>query len=340
LDTLDWRNYTNNKGLESYETLGSKAPGREIGEDERPIFAQAFQLSSATGWTATSIWIRLWKRGSPADNFQLALKSNSAGEPGTTLASATLAGGDVSRSADWVEFTLSVPVALSTGTTYWIHCSRSGSIDLDNYYIVGVNVDQGYANGDPKYFNTDLNAWVDASHKGDLNFRVMGDTATDEQIEDLVTNVGEFFTGVDIIDESGVATNAYRNGDRTALYDLLLLLETGTSNDRRLLCDVTRGRVLRVYEEPAPPVNSADAHSLTGPGSLYTAYGREVLPADCTAAVWCNLGDVIPATVDLSRIADPSLFFIEEAEYNALENTYRIVRTRDQRDVFALGGLV
>jgi hypothetical protein len=52
------------------------------------------------------------------------------------------------------------------------------------------------------------------------------------------------------------------------------------------------------------------------------------------------LGDVIPATVDLSRIADPSLFFIEEAEYNALENTYRIVRTRDQRDVFALGGLV
>lgn len=339
IDTLDWRHYANASGLEAYETLGTGSPGREIGEDDRPIFAQAFQLSSASGWSANAVWIRLWKEGAPADNFTLTLRSDSAGDPGAVLATASIAGADVPESATWVEFALSVDVALSTGTTYWIHCARSGGINTTNYYIVGVNQDLGYLNGDAKLYNTGSATWTDASHKGDLNFRVLGDTETTAQITALVSSVGEFFTGSEIEDASGIATNAYRVGDRRALYELLRLLKTGTTNDRRLLAEVTRGRVLRVYEEPAPPTSPDNAYSLSGTGKLYSSNGRAVRPSDCIVAQWCGLGDVIPGTVDLSRVADPSLFFIEEAEYDVDQDEYRILRSRDAKDVFEIGGV-
>jgi len=57
-------------------------------------------------------------------------------------------------------------------------------------------------------------------------------------------------------------------------------------------------------------------------------------------AIWCHLVDVIPPTVDLALVADPSLFFIEEAEYDVASGSYNILRTRDQVDVFEIGGAV
>ena len=337
-DTLDWRYYANDAGLESYEVLGTNA-GREIGEDDRPIYAQAFQLTSSTGWNATTIWIRLYKVGSPVDNFQIALKSDSAGDPGTTLASATVGGADVTTSGTWTEFTLSASVALSTSTTYWIHSSRSGAIDTDNYYVIGNNPENGYEGGDPKYYNTNLSAWVDASHKGDQNFRVIGNQSTTEQITTLITQVGEFFTGSQIDDASGVNTFPYRYGDNRALWELEKLLDTGSTNDRRLIYDVTRARLLRVYEEPAAPTEAETSYALNSRGTLFSPYGREVPPSECTVGVWCRLMDVLPASVDVSRISSPDLFFIEEAEYRADTDEYTIVRARNEEDVFVIGGI-
>ena len=337
LDTLDWRYWANAAGLEKYEHLGSEV--REIGEDDRPIFAQSFQLSSSSGWTATTIWIRLYKVGSPTDNLVVSLKSDSAGDPGTTLASKAIAGADVGSRMAWTEFELSSPVALSTGTTYWIHVARSGSISLSNYFVIGLNIENGYENGSPEYYNTNLSKWVSAEHKGEMNFRVLGNLSTTTQIEQLISGIGAFFNGTEIVNVSGVNTQPYRDGDRRGLYELRKYLETGTTNDRRLLCEVTRGRVLRVFEEPARPAVSTSAYRLSGRGRLFSPKGREAEPSDCTVGVWANLADVVPASVDLSRISDPSLFFIEEAEYDAELDRYRIVRTRDQGDVFDIGGV-
>jgi hypothetical protein len=44
--------------------------------------------------------------------------------------------------------------------------------------------------------------------------------------------------------------------------------------------------------------------------------------------------------VDLSMVAEPSLFFIEEAEFDPGAGTYKILRTSEQADVLDLGGVV
>ena len=59
----------------------------------------------------------------------------------------------------------------------------------------------------------------------------------------------------------------------------------------------------------------------------------------CPVGIWCHLVDVIPSTVDLSMVASPDLFFVEEAEYSPNIRRYQILRTRDQSSVFDIGGI-
>ncbi len=339
LDTLEWKYYTNATGKESYEADNGEE--REIGEDDRPIMAQSFQIGATTAWTATSIWLPVRKEGAPSDNLVVSLYSDVAGSPGVSLASGLKAGADIDTYSEWVEFTLSASYELQPSTTYWIHVARSGAVDAANFFFVGKNTDAGYSRGSTKVYNTNLSAWVDESAwHGDMLFRVMGVTETTDQITALVTACGQFLNGTIIENESGVSTNPYRNGDSTALYELEQLLLTGTTNDRRLLCEVTPERYLRVYEEPARPDASTASYALGKGGVLMTQYLTLVEPEYCPVGVWCHLADVIPATVDLSIIADPNLFLIEEASYNPARGEYHIDRTRNQSEIWNIGGAV
>ena len=59
----------------------------------------------------------------------------------------------------------------------------------------------------------------------------------------------------------------------------------------------------------------------------------------CPVGIWCHLVDVIPASVDLSMVSDPNLFFIEEAEYDVAKGLYRILRSHNQFNAFDIGGI-
>lgn len=332
--TFEWRYYQNLTGWEAYETTGDG--GREIGEDERPILAMSFQIGASTAWTATTLWLRLWWQGDnqPTDNLNVSIRADNSGVPGTTLGSASIAGTAVDRSAEWTKFTLDNSVTLQPSTTYFIHIARSGAVDLDSYYMVDTNTANGYDRGAPIYYNTDLSAWVTAAHKGDVLFRLEGVIDTDSQIQALVTATGQFYTGTIIENGSNIETQPYRVGDSTGLYELEQLLQIGTSNRRRMLAETTPTRKLRVYEEPVQPAIGA-AYGLGRDGVLYYPGTRNPVPAElCMVGMWCRLVDVVPATVDLSLIADPNMFYVEAAEY---DGTYRITRTRNQRDIYAVG---
>jgi hypothetical protein len=338
--TLDWRYYENLSGKESYDITGKG--GREIGEDDRPIFAQAIQIGADVAWAATSIWLHVWKVGATEDNLVVSLKADSGGIPGATLASASVAPSEIETNAEWVEFVLNTAVTLNPGTTYWIHIAKAGTVVFEgpDYYMVDTNLNMGYPRGNPKYYNTNVNAWVDASHKGDLLFMVVGSQETTSQISTLVATCGEFLQGVIMEVDSGVDSNPYRDGDSPALYELEKLLMAGTSNSRRLLCEVTQNRWLRIYEEPAKPAATRNSYALKENGELLMKNLTSLDQSHCLIAVWCHLQDVIPTSVDLSMIADPSLFLIEEAEYDAMNQRYHIVRTRDQGNVMDLGGVI
>ena len=338
--TLKWRFYANNSGKESYETLGEG--GREIGEDERPNCAMSFQISSTGAWDMNAIWLHCYKYPSsapPTDNLVCSLYSNSGVDPNVSLTSGALAGAAIGTSSDWLKFVMGASVTLNPATTYWIVVSRSGVTDATKYFMVDTNRDNGYTKGSLKLYDTTVSAWHDYDFKGDMNFIVEGGLEITQQITNMIASIGEFVVGTVIEKVSGVETLPYRDGDNTAWYELLKLLEVGTTDDKRLLCKIDENRYLRVYEEPAQPTSMENAYKLDGKGNLYDPFNRLVDPSECVTGVWCALKDVIPESVDISKLGNISPFFIEEAEYNADNNTYSILRSKNQTDVFDIGGI-
>jgi hypothetical protein len=77
-----------------------------------------------------------------------------------------------------------------------------------------------------------------------------GNTETTAQISAIITNMGQFFTGVDVETASGISSAQLRDGDRTGWEEIEDLLKSGTSANRRLLAEVTDSRRLHIYEEP------------------------------------------------------------------------------------------
>jgi len=321
------RYYANDGGLEEYTNDGPG--GREIGEDDRPIMAMSFTLSSTSGWAATEIWLKIYKVGSPTDNLQVALYSDSGGDPDASLASAVLGGADVPTESTWTSFTLDSAVDLSTETTYHIHVSRSGAVDADNYYMIEANAAAGYENGSMKIYSTTLSAWVNKNM--DALFKVVGSVASTTQISNILTDSGEFLSGIDIEDVSGIDTHLYRNGDYTAWTEIMALLDIGTSNDLRLLAEISRSRRMRIYEEDA--ITSV-GYKLDSEGILYTSAGRVVPPEDCLVGKWIALEDVVPDTVDTSVLVSPSPIFVDEAEYS--NGVWTPIKTRGVKDLFPI----
>ena len=322
-----WKNFKN-----QIEPREAGSGQREIGEDDRPIAAQSFEVSSDDGWTATEIWLRIWKVGSPVDDLQVALYSDTGGnEPNVALASAPgLGGADIPTSATWTRFVLDSGVPLGLSTTYWIHISRSGAKDSSNFYFIDANFDMGYEEGVLKLYSTALSAWVGKNM--DLNFKVVGTTAVVAQIGDvagIAVDAG-YLAASDLVITSDVLTLIYRNGDFTCWKELLELLEVGTTSDRRLLCEVTPSRIFRVYEED--PITTVE-YKIDLAGNLFTTAGQPIPPEDCFVGKWVELLGFVPPTVDTSIITNPSPLFIDEAEYTAADGRWRPIKTRGAREI-------
>jgi hypothetical protein len=138
------------------------------------------------------------------------------------------------------------------------------------------------------------------------------DTAT--QVSDIITAKGQFLGDIYVDDLSGLAISEERDGDASALYEAVELLELGTENFRRLLCDVDVNRNVRIYEEP--PVSTFGAWLLKADGSLTNPYSEEIRRDTCPTAFWAVQSDLIPASMDGTLFSDPNLKFIDEMEYD------------------------
>lgn len=320
-NTLGWKYYSQDEGSETYEDFGQGQ--REIGEDDRPTAAQGFQLSSASGWTATSIWLRVKKVGAPADNFQVALwNDDGGGLPNAQIeACEVLAGGNITTSYAWYEFALDSAQALALATQYWIHASRSGGVDADNYYMIDANTGQGYANGN--LFIKPAGAWYDKNM--DALFRVVGESDIADQITSIVTD-SEFLEGTYFrLGESGVDSKTFRAGDQTALYEMRELLKIGRGSNFRYVAHVTSERLLEVDTEDS--TGDILPWSMDKKGTIRNRYGMIIPPQNCTVARWLNMIDFIPSTTNISKLVNPSPLYVEEAEYDTVRG-YRIMKTR------------
>lgn len=50
-------------------------------------------------------------------------------------------------------------------------------------------------------------------------------------------------------------------------------------------------------------------------GSLRDPYDTVIRKETCPVGIWTRLKDIVPASVDTTKLADPTIMFIDEAEY-------------------------
>lgn len=137
------------------------------------------------------------------------------------------------------------------------------------------------------------------------------DTATSTQIAAILT-AGEFITSVTVETASGISTSAARKGDQTALEELLLLLEMGTTNGRQYQVEIDEARNVRVVEAPA---DTEIAYRRRSDGQILSLADEPIAGYRAQAGRWVELKDSIPQTVDTTWMRAVGKFLIDELEY-------------------------
>jgi hypothetical protein len=308
-DTLDWRYCSVPLRLALAYTGGGLVTFYAFGNDDILRVAQSIQITTTVNLAA--IMIKAGKSGAPDDSLEVNLYTAVDDEPDTEIVGASIDAGDIAASPDW----LSVSIATTelTPGTYFLVMERSGSQDPDNYYWASPDLQAGYT---PGFYlaENDSNEWISPG-VGDLPFQLYADepVETTQQIASLARNYGQFLREIAVDDASGITVESFRDGDSTALYEMLQMLQMGTDNQRRLLADIDLTRRLRIYEEPAP---DALPHLLYSDGSIADATNIPVRKPLCPVGMWARWTDVIPPSVNTTQLADPSLVFIDENEYD------------------------
>jgi hypothetical protein len=342
-DTLDWTYYAQAAGIEEHEVKGEIL---QIGNSTINKLAQKFQLGSTLTWNSYSLHIRAKVlAGTCADNLQLSLYSNSGGVPGSLLCGAAV-GDTIDENIEWVSAVPSTRVTLSTGTTYWLVVERTGSLDNTNYFGVGIDETASYARGTlyayagGAWSEYDQDTGTGGVQPVALTFQVTGVWQTTDQIEDIVDSEGQFLTDCEIENASAVYANPYRDGDGLAGTEVGKLLQVGTTVGRRLLAEVTEARVLRVYLEPERSESNIELY-MDNAGVLYGKWNdTEALRGDISpVGQWCQLRDW-PSQIDMNLLADPSLFFIEYAEFDVERQAWINVTPRGAPTPWELAQLV
>lgn len=133
------------------------------------------------------------------------------------------------------------------------------------------------------------------------------------QIANMEATFGEFITATDVISTGGVAAPETRTGETTVLSEVLELLELGGANSRRLLATVDMNRRLQIREEEA--ATGLPQFQMNKLGQVLSRLGQPVPDHLPPVGKYIQLNDVIPGTVDLTKISDPTLQFVEGAEW-------------------------
>jgi len=161
------------------------------------------------------------------------------------------------------------------------------------------------------------------------------DVETTTQIANIITACGAFISGTEIEDVSGISIDPFRQGDNSALFEIESLMEIGISSGYRLLSRVTRGREIVVSAEPSLDPYSIGLFILED-GRVENTWGNAGYASMCPVGDWAQLKDVIPGSLDFGLLADPTVFFVEEAAYEVSSDLY-IPVPRGQGAPFGIG---
>ncbi|KKW10827.1 MAG: hypothetical protein UY48_C0029G0014 [Candidatus Gottesmanbacteria bacterium GW2011_GWB1_49_7] len=156
-----------------------------------------------------------------------------------------------------------------------------------------------------------------------LNWRYYTNAGTDTVdttalIADIVTTSGALLAGSELSTTSSITMPETRSGDQRAGDEIAKLLIVGISGGNRLKAKVTKGRILRVEAEPSS--GASDYRWVKG--RLYDNNNYPVQPQECPAGMWVEASTGLWGSATTSVLVDTGKFFVEEAEYDALADTW------------------
>ena len=335
--TANWKYYPYTGYIDAWEAIdeyeGHKLTGltdfefvtQLIFPDENPRWEAA--------WTPNEVWIRVRKTGSPTDTVTVELWSYDGDpvDPVAKLSDCTAYTDNVEDTEfQWWRYTIDTPFEFAVDGGYFIKTYRSGASNGTHYWWVGMSPNNVEYPGSIYEYWGPLQTFAE-TYTYVMNFRcIIGSIGTD-LITDLITDgYPELIVGADIVDASvNYPSSIDRTSSSSVMYEIKELLKIGTANNRRLLALVTPERLLQVYEEPAAYDNDKYIDAF---GMLSNELGNPIPKADCSVGYWAFLKGIIPATVNISQLASATHIFVEEAEYNALNDTYEILKSRDSFD--------
>ena len=302
-------------------TRGVQNIGNAAGSTK--MMQQVLVGSKAVNFMGAKIF--LGKIGSPTDNVVVEVfgLDNNGLPTGSAYASGTIAGTTLVITNTWTYVPFTAAINLASFQKYGLVVRRSGSLDGSNYYGLKVDTGLGYTDGFAKMWNG--SAWVNPSPNCDMMFQMILNNNIDSelQIADVVSMFGQFLTATDLEGFSGVWMSSYRNGtEATALQVVTDLMAVGGPNGRRLLSWVDVNRRVQIFEEPA--LTTSPAYYMDSQGNVSGLGG---IPIDNTmppVGAWVRMKDLLPGVVDLTKLVDPSLQFIEESSWSSSGGeTYR-----------------
>jgi len=160
----------------------------------------AVNFTASASYSATTIYLWLKRKGTPPEDLNVILCSDSGGNPGATLQSAAVTTTNITDVvSEFYKITISAQ-SLTSGTDYWIKIYSADS-DSDNYWAIGVNNSAGTT-----MESSDGSTW--SSSAIDLYYRI---TAADDSYS---TKFFSYRRSLYCIRNTGAAPKLYINGDK------------------------------------------------------------------------------------------------------------------------------
>lgn len=305
--TLGWRyTFVPTELALSFQTIGNASvqllEGVKVG--------QSFLATSDINLAELEIHIR--KVGGPGD-VSVELSESVDGAPGTSIRSATINAYDITTTAEWVRAILSETLVLTPGKTYFLTFSSSFSTE-SSYQIITLDPNHGYGGGVFVEFDSGTDTWIQTTK--DMPFRLYNNvlTETSQQLQNILTDAGQFLRTIFINNRSSLYAESYRNGDTTALTEAEDFLEIGTSNNKRLLARVNLDRTVDVWEQPDettnPPVE------MRSDGKLYYPAGSQVEEHFDPTGKWISIEPILWGAIETTTLTGKKSFFCDEVEWS------------------------
>lgn len=273
---------------------------------------QRFVALGAIPFALSEVAVRVQKVGNPPP-LVIGFEADSGGTIGQILDQVPIPAANVPTAMGWVTAAFGSRILLIPGQPYWFTAGTTTMAGFDgnnHYQIEHANADIALSGSFARY----QGGWQ-YNQPGELYYRVGGLGQTTDLLASLIATYGQFLTGgVRVSAPSGVHAAGYSDGDNTALQVAEELLSQGSTRSLRLLATVSVGRQVVISDEPS---SESPTYRITRDGQLLTRMGMPLPAGETPVGQWARLQDVLPSGVNYSLIQDPTLIFIEEAEYIA-----------------------